>query len=277
MRFLVVSRQWLVVSAVCLAAVFANADEMKPFGQKLMVDQHGEIYPKGATLGLDDVAELAMSNKLNEAKIETVKEVQASTRREVDLVVKTLTGVNAYAYVDDFVESLGGVSGVNTNAQCAIAKFEVGARHEIIDGVDFSAHDLFYYFTEPMNNTPFIQFQTALKIGETNVWDKIELQETVYLGTATIDGIEYENCYRSTVWTLAALDKCFYRVKCEISPPVGDGSTFDIFGGITLNGDKGDTKKFHALNYQGETNTLHFVGGLLKTIGPYEPEEGGVE
>ena len=23
--------------------------------------------------------------------------------------------------------------------------------------------------------------------------------------------------------------------------------------------------------------TLHFVGGLLKTIGPYKPEEGGVE
>lgn len=269
--------RWLVVSVLCLTAAFGVADEMKPFGQKLMVDQHGEIYPKGLTLGLDDIANLAMSNKLNEAKIETVKEVQASTRREVDLVVKTLTGVNAYAYVDDFVESLGGVSGVSTNAQCAIAKFEVGARHEIIDGVDFSAHDLFYYFTEPMNNTPFIQFQTALEAGKTNSWEKIELQDTVYLGAYAIDGIEYENVYRSTVWTLASLDKCFYRVKCEISPPVGDGSTFDIIGGITLNGDKGDTRKFHALNYQGETNTLHFVGGLLKTIGPYEPEEGGVE
>lgn len=263
-----------VIFALHIGLLPAFADEPL-LGVKLMVDQHGEIYPKGATLGLSDIAELASSNKLAEAKIEIVKEVQKETSREVDLVVKTLTDVNAYAYVEDFVESLGGVSAVSTNCTCAIAKFAVGARHEIIDGVDYAAHDLYYYFTEPVNNQPYIQFQEALKTGETNTWDKIELQETVYLGTHEIDGLTYENCYRSTVWTLAALEKCFYRVKVEISAPIGDGSLFEIFGGIRLNGDVGATEKFHGVNFEGSTNTLHFAGGLLKKITPYEPEEGG--
>ena len=265
--------RFLAISAVCLAAVFANAEEMVLHGQKLTVDQHGEVYPKGATLGLDDIARLASSNEVAQAKIEVVKEVQKAIEREVGLVVETLTGVNAYAYVDDFIESLGGVSAVSTNAQCHIAKLQVGARHEIIDGVDYFAHDLFYYFTEPMNNTPYINFQEAIAVGSTNTWEKIELQDAVYLGTCTIDGIEYENCYRSTVWTLAALDKCFYRVNCEVSAPVGDGTTFDILGGITINGDKGDTKRFHGVNHEGKTETLHFVGGLLIKITDYQPEE----
>lgn len=270
-------KRFAVMCTVVLVAIAAFADNGKLFGQKLMVDENGEVFPKGAVLGLSDIAALAASNELAQAKIEIVKEVQASTSREVDLVVDTLTGVNAYAYVEDFVESLGGVSGVSTNCQCAIAKFVVGARKEIIDGVEYSAHDLYYYYTEPINNTPYIQFQESLAVGETNTWDKIELQESVYLGTAEIDGLTYENCYRSTVWTLASLDKCFYRVKVEISAPVGDGSTFDIIGGITLNGEKGADRKFHGINFEGGTNTLHFAGGLLKDITGYEPDEGGVE
>lgn len=253
------------------AILLAAAPQM--FGQKLMVDQHNEVYPKGAVLGLSTVAELASSNQVAQAKIDIVREVQAATTREIDLVVDTLTGVNAYAYVDDFVESLGGVSAVNTNSTCHIAKFIIGARKEIIDGVSYSAQELYYYFSEPMNNTPYIAFQPALESGSTNEWEKMELQDVEYLGTATIDGIEYENAYKSTVWTLTEMDKCFYRVKCEISAPQGDGSTFDILGGITLNGEKGDTQDFHAVNYQGGTNTLQFVGGLLKTIKDYEPEE----
>lgn len=264
----------VICAIVALAMpLFGQGESL--LGVKLMVDQNGEVYPKGATLGLSDIAALAAASQLAEAKIEIVKEVQAETAREVDLVVKTLTDVNAYAYVEDFVESLGGVSAVNPSNTCSIAKFAVGARHEIIDGVDYAAHDLYYYFTDPVNNTPYIQFQEALKTGETNTWDKIELQETTFLGTAEIDGIAYENCYRSTVWTLAALEKCFYRVKVEISAPVGDGSMFDIFGGITVNGEKGATQKFHGLNHEGGTNMLHFVGGLLKDITEYQPDEGG--
>ena len=71
-----------VIFALHIGILPAFADEPL-LGVKLMVDQHGEIYPKGATLGLSDIAELASSNKLAEAKIEIVKEVQKETSREV--------------------------------------------------------------------------------------------------------------------------------------------------------------------------------------------------
>ena len=96
----------VICAIVALAMpLFGQGESL--LGVKLMVDQNGEVYPKGATLGLSDIAALAAASQLAEAKIKIVKEVQAETAREVDLVVKTLTDVNAYAYVEDFVESLG--------------------------------------------------------------------------------------------------------------------------------------------------------------------------
>ena len=243
------------------------------FGQKLMVDQNNNVYPEGAVLGLSQVAELAASNQIAQAKIDMVQEVQESTSREVNLVVGTLTGVNAYAYVEDFVESLGGVAAVSTNAACYIAKFEVGARKEIIDGVSYSCQEMYYYFTEPMNNTPYITFQTALTEGESNEWDRVELQDITYLGTYTIDGIEYENVYRADIWTLTEMDKCFYKVQCEVSAPSGDGSTFDVVGGITIGGEKGDTEEFRCMGLGGNVIVLTYKGGLLIRKDEYTPEE----
>ena len=256
-----------------LALVASVASGETFFGQKLMVDQNNNVYPKGSVLGLSDIAELASSNQVAQAKIDIVKEVQESTSREVNLVVGTLTGVNAYAYVEDFVESLGGVSSVSTNATCNIAKFIVGSRKEIIDGVSYSAQEVYYYFSEPMNNTPYVTFQTALESGATNEWDKVELQDIQYLGETVIDGITYENAYKSTVWTLTSLDKCFYRVQCKVSAPIGDGSTFDIVGGITINGDKGDTMEARCMGPNGSVNVLDFRGGLLFKNTVYTPEE----
>lgn len=256
-----------ILCAILLAAM------PELFGQKLMVDQNNNVYPAGSVLGLSQVAELAASNQIAQAKIDMVQEVQESTSREVDLVVGTLTGVNAYAYVEDFVESLGGVSAVSTNAACYIAKFQVGARKEIIDGVSYSCQELYYYYNEPMNNTPYITFQSALETGSTNEWDRVELQDITYLGTYTLDGIEYENMYRSDVWTLTDLDKNFYRVDCEVSAPSGDGSTFDVVGGITIGGEKGDTEEFRCMGLGGNVIVLTFKGGLLVRKEEYTPEQ----
>lgn len=255
---------------ILLAVILAALPEL--FGQKLMVDQNNNVYPSGAVLGLSQVAELAASNQIAQAKIDLVQEVQESTSREVNLVVGTLTGVNAYAYVEDFVESLGGVSSVSTNATCNIAKFVVGARKEVIDGVSYSCQELYYYFSEPMNNTPYITFQSALEPGVTNEWEKIELQDITYLGTYTIDGIEYENVYRSDVWTLTEMDKCFYRVQCKVSAPSGDGSTFDVVGGITIGGEKGDTEEFRCMGLGGSVIVLTMKGGLLVRKEEYSAE-----
>lgn len=258
----------LKVLAPAALAAWALAAVAAPefFGQKLMVDQNGDVLPKGNVPGMSEIAALAASNEVAKAKVDVVQEVQEATSREVNLVVDTLTGVNAYAYVDDFVESLGGVQGVSTNASCRIAKFQIGARKETVDGVEYSAQELYYYFTEPMNNTPYIAFSTTLAAGETNAWEKVELQEPTYLGTAEVDGVEYDNLYKSTVWTLAALDKCFYRVQCKVSAPTGDGSTFDVVGGITVNGQAGATASLVAAGWGGVTNVLEFEGGLLKAV-----------
>ncbi len=252
-------------------SISCRAEEF--FGQKLMVDQHNEVYPRGSVLGLSSVAELAASNKVAQAKIDAVQEVQASTSREVDLVVGTLTGVNAYGYVEDFVESLGGVSSVSTNATCHIAKFEIGAKKEIIDGVSYSAQELYFYFSEPMNQTPYITFMPSLEGGATNEWEKMELQDVTYLGTATIDGIEYENAYKAVVWTLTDLDKCFYRVQCEISAPMGDGSTFDVLGGLTVSGEKGDTGEYVCMGPDDLVNVLVYKGGVLMKVERYASAE----
>ena len=262
----------IIAITLIAASAFAFADTIAPFqvGQKLMVDENGDLYPKGAVLGVKDAAAIAASNAVTEASIEVVKEVQKATEREVGLVVETLTGVNAYAYCEDFVESLGGVSQASTNATCHIAKFNIGAKKETIDGVSYSAQELYYYFTEPMNGTPYITFSTELEQGSTNEWTKAELQNVEYLGKAIIDGIEFENCYKSTVWTLSELDKCFYRVQCKINAAVGDGSMFEIFGGIKVNGEAGDTITTVVQGIDGKLYDHVYEGGLLKKIKPHE-------
>lgn len=253
-------------------------------GQKLMVDENGNILPKGSALGVKDVAEIAASNAVTEAAVGIVREVQEATEREVGLVVETLTGVNAFAYVTDFVESLGGVAAADTNNTCMIAKFDVGKRKETIDGVSYSAQELYYYFNKPVNSTPYITFATEIGEGLTNEWAKVELGETQYLGTANIDGIEFANCYKSTVWTLTDLDRCFYRVACEVSAAQGDGSVFDIAGGIRVNGEAGETQTFTVRGADGKDYEQVFEGGLLKAIRlapepepETPPEEGGAE
>ena len=270
-RFVHVLAALLAVALGVGLAFSCRAEEF--FGQKLMVDQHNNVYPDGSVLGLSAVAELAASNKVAQAKIDAVQEVQASTSREVDLVVGTLTGVNAYGYVEDFVESLGGVSSVSTNATCHIAKFEIGAKKEIIDGVSYSAQELYFYFSEPMNQTPYVTFMPSLEGGATNEWEKMELQDVTYLGTATIDGIEYENAYKAEVWTLTELDKCFYRVQCEISAPMGDGTTFDVLGGLTVSGEKGDTGEYVCMGPDDSVNVLVYKGGVLMRVENYTSAE----
>jgi len=242
-------------------------------GQKLMVDERGKIVPEGYAVGISDIAEAVASQQVVQATATVVREAQKAAADEVDAVVDSLLGVNGYAYVDDFVESLGGAATVSTNATCRIIAFNVGTVRETVDGVSYSRCDLYYYFSEPMNQTPYVVMMPTLEGGATNEWTRVELQNTQSLGTYVLNGVTYENAYLSYVWTLTELEKTFYRVKCEISAAAGDGSLFDVVGGISVNGEPGDTATFTAVNYQGATNDLVFVGGLLKTIRPHEEEE----
>lgn len=262
------------------ASLHAGAEVISPYdiGQMLMVDENGEISPKGYTLGLDELARAQATQAVVQASVDAVKAAQDAASKEVDQIVDVLLGDNAYAYVNDFIESLGAVKAVDTNATCQIIKFDVGTVRETIDGVSYSRCDLYYSFSDEMNNTPYVVMMPTLDGYETNEWTRIELQNTDYLGTYTLDGVTWENAYRSYVWTLTELEKCFYRVNCKISAASGDGSTFDIQGAIRINGETGDTATFTAVNYQGQTNDLVFVGGLLKEIKLHEEqaeEEGG--
>ncbi len=267
-----------------LFALQVGAEVISPYdiGQMLMVDENGEISPKGYTLGLDDLARAQATQAVVQASVDAVKAAQEAASKEVDQIVETLLGNNAYAYVNDFIESLGGVKAVDTNATCQIIKFDVGTVRETIDGVSYSRCDLYYSFSDQMNNAPYVVMMPSLEGYKTNEWTRIELQNTEYLGTYTENGVTWENAYRSYVWTLTELEQCFYRVNCKISAAAGDGSTFDIQGAIRINGETGDTSTFTAVNYQGQTNDLVFVGGLLKEIKLHEEQEeeegeGGTE
>lgn len=269
-------RALAIIAALTCAIAFA-AEVLAPYqqGQKLMVDERGKIVPEGYAVGISDIAEAVASQQVVQATATVVREAQKAAADEVDTVVDSLLGVNAYAYVDDFVESLGGAATVSTNASCRIIAFNVGTVRETVDGVSYSRCDLYYYFSVPMNQTPYVQMMPTLEGGATNEWTKVELQNTQSLGTYVLNGVTYENAYLSYIWTLTELEQTFYRVKCEIGAAAGDGTLFDVVGGISVNGERGDTATFTAVNYQGETYDLVFVGGLLKTIRPHE--EGGGE
>ena len=258
--------------AAAISAIALAEDIQAPYqqGQMLMINERGKIVPEGYAVGISDIAEAVASQKVVQATATVVREAQKAAAEEVDTVVDSLLGVNAYAYCDDFVESLGGAASVSTNAQCRIIQFQVGTVREIIDGVSYSRCDIYYYFSEPMNQTPYVQMMPTLEGGATNEWTKVELQNTQALGTYVHQGVTYENAYLSYVWTLTELEQTFYRVNCEIKAAAGDGTVFDVVGGITVNGDKGDTATFVATNYQGQTNDLQFVGGLLKRITIHE-------
>lgn len=229
------------------AAVMARAD-----GQFLMVNEDGEITPKGYTLGLDQIADTAAAVGLASNRVAAVAEATAASRDIVSNLTEVLVGNNTFGYIDGFVVSFGGVAAVSTNAACRIVKFQVDAE----TNGDMSGHYIWYCFTEPMNSTPYVKWKSALS---DDTWNIVPTQDLVHYQDGTyLDGVPYNNLYRSTAWMNSSLSRAFYMAYCDIATPDGDGSAFPIVGPITIQGESGFSGAV-----TNDNAVFTFVNGLL--------------
>ena len=257
-----------VAAGICVAAGMngcdARADEPAE-AQFLMVDENGNIVPEGYTLGIDQIAQAAASVATASNRAVAVAEAVQASQEIVEDVTEVLVGTQSYGYIDGFVVSLGGAAAVSTNAACRIVKFEAPSGvAESVGGVDYAACEIYYYFTEPMNSTPYIKWKTALT---NETWEVVELQDIQYIGSGTIDGVPYSNLYHSTAYIPASLASAFFLAYCEVSAADGDGSMLPIWGGIKING-------IDAFTGSVTNGGFEFVyqGGLLMAA-PREVEE----
>lgn len=240
-----------------LCAMLVNADEAQR-AQFLMVDEEGNISPQGYTLGIDQIAAAAAETAAASNRVAAVAQATAESAAIVSNLTEVLVGNVSFGYIDGFVVSLGGAAAVSSNATCRIVRFDVAQESKTTGGVAYSGHHIYYYYSEPMNSVPYIKWKTALTDEE---WTVAEQDGAVSYGTATLDGVTYENLYRSTAWTPSSLDRAFYMAYCEVSTPEGDGSLFPIWGGITINGQSGFTGAI-----TNETAVFTYQGGLLMGI-----------
>ena len=251
-------------AAVALNGCAARADTPAQ-AQFLMVDESGNIVPEGYTLGIDQIAQAAADVATASNKAEAVAEAVQASQEVVEALVDVLVGSTSYGYIDGFVVSLGGAADVSTNATCRIVQFEApGGVAETVGGVDYAACEVWYYFSEPMNSTPYIKWKTALS---EETWEIVELQDITYLGSATVDGVPYSNLYHSTAYIPASLSSAFFLAYCDVAAADGDGSMLPIWGGIKMNGIEA---------YSGAVTNggfeFMFQGGLLMSA-PREVEE----
>lgn len=233
--------------------------------QYLMVDENGKIVPEGYTLGIDQIAQAAASVATASNRAVAVAEAVQASQEIVEDLTEVLVGTQSYGYIDGFVVSLGGAAAVSTNATCRIVKFEApDGVAETVGGVDYAAFEIYYYYTEPMNSTPYIKWKTALS---EETWEIVELQDITYLGSATVDGVPYSNLYHSTAYIPASLSSAFFLAYCDVAAADGDGSMLPIWGGIKMNGIEA---------YSGAVTNggfeFMFQGGLLMSA-PREVEE----
>ncbi len=256
-----------VAAGFCTAAGMngceARADE--PQAQFLMVDENGNIVPEGYTLGIDQIASAAADVAAASNRVAAVAEAVQASQEIVEDLIEVLIGAQSYGYIDGFVVSLGGAAAVSTNADGRIVKFEAPSGvAETVGGVDYAAYEVWYYFTEPMNSTPFIKWKTSLT---NETWEIVELQDITYLGSGTVDGVPYSNLYHSTAYIPEELSSAFFKAFCEVSAADGDGSMLPIWGGIKMNGIEA---------YSGAVTNggfeFMFQGGLLMSA-PREIEE----
>ena len=245
-----------IVAAVALS--FSLAADTPAAGQYLMVDEEGRISPPGYTLGIDQIAAAAAQTAAASNRVMAVAEATEASEAVVSNLTEVLVGNVSFGYIDGFVVSFGGVAAVSSNASCRIVRFDVAQEHKTVGGVPYSGHYLWYYYSEPMNSVPYIKWKTALSATE---WEVAEQDGAISYGTATLDGVTYENLYRSTAWTPSSLDAAFYMAYCDVSTPEGDGSVFPIHGGITINGQTGFSG---AVTNEGAV--FSYSGGLLMGI-----------
>lgn len=244
---------FLFSAALLLALICGDS---KAEGQFIMVDEEGQISPPGYTLGLDQIAAAAADTAAASNRVRAVAEATAESEAVVSNLTEVLVGTTSFGYINGFIVSFGGVAAVSTNAACSIVKFEAGAEHEVIDGVECDGHYIWYVFSEPMNSVPYIKWKSALTDGE---WNIVPTQDIIHYPDGTVlGGVSYNNLYRSTAFTEASLTKAFYLAYCDIAAPDGDGSVLPIHGGITVNGQTGFTGETVVDGFR-----FTFRGGLL--------------
>ena len=249
----------------------ARADDAPMTGQYLMVDQHGNIVPQGYTLGLDQIASIAASQAAASNRTLAVQEATASARGVVSNLTEVLVGNNSFGYIDGFTVSFGGTAAVSSNATCQIVKLEINAWNNggltNINNTACAGHYIYFYYSEPMNSTPYIRWKRALGAE----WEIVPCQDIVaYPDGTTLDGQPYSNLYRATVYIDATLSSAFFLAYCEISEADGDGSVMNIQGGITISGSAGFTGTIQRTGADTVTYDFVYKGGLLMSVSESE-------
>lgn len=226
-----------VFAAAVLAAMLA-ASQPAPQAY-LMVDQSGKIVPPGYAAGLTEIAAAEASAAAAAAAAQAVAAATASASNTVDEIVSVLTGAIGFGYVTGHTVSIGGTVQVSTNAAAQIVFCEFGKIATNINAVAHTGHYIWHAYSEQMNSMPAIKYGTNLE--EKNEWEFVEYQSTSEFTSHTVNGVEYEKVYRSTVYLPSTLDSAFFLAFCEIMGGGSAGGMFRVENGFSIGGKVGFT------------------------------------
>jgi hypothetical protein len=158
----------------------------------------------------------------------------------VDEIVGVLTGSIGFGYVTGHTVSIGGVVEVSTNATAQIVFCDFGAGGSTnISAVAHTGHYIWHAYSEQMNTMPAIKYKTNIEA--TNAWEFAEFQSTEEYSSHTVNGVEYETVYRSTVYLPSSLDSAFFLAFCEIAGGGSAGGMFRVENGFSIGGKTGFT------------------------------------
>lgn len=226
-----------VFAAAVLAAMLA-ASQPAPQAY-LMVDQSGQIVPKGYAAGLTEIAQAEAAAAAAVAAAQAVADATASASNTVDEIVSVLTGSIGFGYVTGHTVVVGGTVQVSTNAAAQIVFCEFGQVSTNIAGVAHTSHYIWHTYSEPMNTVPAIKYKTNLDA--TNAWEFAEYQSTAEYSNHTVNNVLYETVYRSTVYLPSSLDSAFFLAFCEIAGGGQAGGMFRVENGFSIGGKTGFT------------------------------------
>lgn len=228
----------VIIALLALLASFAVAQPPVPQAY-LMVDQHGNIVPEGYAAGLTEIAQNEAQAAAVAAAAQAVRDATASASNTVDDIVGVLTGAIGFGYVTGHTVSIGGVVEVSTNATAQIVFVEFGKIATNINAVAHTGHYIWHAYSEQMNSMPAIKYGTNLE--EKNEWEFVEYQSTSEFTSHTVNGVEYEKVYRSTVYLPSTLDSAFFLAFCEIMGGGSAGGMFRVENGFSIGGKTGFT------------------------------------
>jgi len=222
----------LLILGLLTGLSFAQSTETR---QYLMADQHGNIMPSGYAAGLSDIARAEATAAVIEQSVTIAAQTMAEGSNLVNDVVNALTGTFGFCYATGHTISFAGAVSVSSNAAAYIIWFQPGAAGTMTtNGVQYTGHYLWHYYTEGMNTTPLIKYRRV--VGSTNAWEIAEFQSTAEYNNETVNGVTYETVYRSTVYLPSIYDSSFFMAFCEILPGSSAGGALDVIGSLTING-----------------------------------------